>query len=379
MRLADFISQNRGPIVAEWESFAKTLFPGATMTRLQLRDHIDEILSFISNDLQTSQTKAEAVKKSHGESDSSEASADTAAEAHGKLRHDDGFDIVQMVSEYRALRSSVIKLWTTARRALDDSDVIDLTRFNEAIDQALAESVVKFTVKVDYSRDLLLGVLGHDLRSPLGAISMAGILLPRLGELNAKQATIAATIQTCSDRMALIISDLLDLARARQGTGLPVVTQHMDLGELARNMVEETKTQNPERAFEIRIAGDVTGEWDSTRLGQMFSNLLGNAVQYGEKTRPITVIIEGTARSVSIRVHNEGRPIPAEQLTTLFQSFTRGKEPNATNGGSNLGLGLFITSEIVKSHSGTINVSSSEAEGTTFIVVLPRQSTGLLE
>lgn len=374
MRLAEFIRQNNEPIVAEWESFAKTLSPAANMSRLQLRDHIDEILESISVDLETRQTEAEAVRKSHGKSDSGEAHDDTAAEAHGDLRHDDGFDVVQMVSEYRALRSSVIKLWTVSKTALDNTDVKDLTRFNEAIDQALAESVVKFNDKVDYSRGLLLGVLGHDLRSPLGAISMSGTLLRRLGPLNERQEAVTATLMTCSDRMTRIISDLLDLARANQGTGLPVVAKRMNLRMLAEQMVAETKARHIDRDIELEITGDVSGEWDSTRLGQLFSNLLGNAIQYGLKTSPIKVTIGGATDSVAIVIHNEGPPIPAAQLTTLFNSFTRGTEAHATeNAGSNLGLGLFITNEIVKSHAGKIEVCSSEADGTAFIVTLPRR------
>jgi signal transduction histidine kinase len=337
-----------------------------------LRDHIDEILSFISDDLETDQTKAQAVKKSHGKSDSTEAYVDTAAEAHGDLRHDDGFDIVQMVSEYRALRSSVIKLWTASQRLLDNSDVEDLTRFNEAIDQALAESVVKFTAKVDYSRDLLLGVLGHDLRNPLGAISLGSVLLPRLGALNEKQTAVATTIETSSHRMTRIISDLLDLARARHGTGLPVVPKPLDLADLSRQIVDETKIQNPDRDIDLQIIGAVEGEWDRTRLGQMFSNLLGNAVQYGHKSTPIRVTIKGLKSSVCVVIHNQGPPIPAAQLATLFHSFTRGTEAHATTGGSNLGLGLFITSEIVKSHAGRIDVNSSKAEGTAFTITLPK-------
>jgi len=225
---------------------------------------------------------------------------------------------------------------------------------------------------------LLLGILGHDLRNPLGTISMAGVLLPRLGLLNEKQAGLAATIATSSDRMARIISDLLDLTRSRQGTGLPVDPQPMDLGELAVQMVAEAKTQTPDRDIELQIVGDVDGDWDRTRLGQMFSNLLGNAVQYGDKTKPIKLVVEGSGHSVSVVINNDGPPIPAGQLATLFNSFTRGAEPATDDVGSNLGLGLFITSEIVKSHLGTIEVSSSELAGTSFSVRLPRHVDGRL-
>jgi signal transduction histidine kinase len=106
-----------------------------------------------------------------------------------------------MVSEYRALRSSVIKLWTNSNRTLSDAEVVDLVRFNEAVDQALAESVVKFTEKVDYSKDLLLGILGHDIRSPLGAMSMCAQLMPRVGTLNEKQAQLTTQMVDCGTRI----------------------------------------------------------------------------------------------------------------------------------------------------------------------------------
>jgi len=156
MRLSAFIHENKELIIGEWENFARTLAPAANMSRLQLRDHVDAILSFVVKDIESSQTSSEQVRKSHGKSDNPEESKDSAAEIHGDIRQDEGFDIIQMGSEYRALRSSIIKLWTRVQRVLSDEDVLDLTRFNESIDQALAESVVRFVKKVDYSRDLLL-------------------------------------------------------------------------------------------------------------------------------------------------------------------------------------------------------------------------------
>ncbi|MGA9657767.1 MAG: HAMP domain-containing sensor histidine kinase [Asticcacaulis sp.] len=344
------------------------------MSRLHLRDHIDEILASVSEDLKTKQTKAESIRKSHGESDSCPEHMDTAAELHGDQRYDDGFDVVQMVSEYRALRSSIIKLWTESKTTLDNTDVKDLTRFNEAIDQALAESVVKFNDKVDYSRNLLLGVLAHDLRSPLSTISMAGALLGRLGPLNEKQAAVTETFMASGDRMTHILSDLLDLARASHGTGLPIAARPMNIRSLAEHMVAETKTGNPDCHIILEIDGDTSGVWDSTRLGQLLSNLLGNAIQYGYKTSPVRLTIKGTKDLVSLIVHNEGPPIPPTQINSLFNSFTRGPVADvAENVRSNLGLGLFITNEIVKSHAGKIDVRSTEADGTSFVITLPKR------
>ncbi len=375
MRLADFIRENKQPIIAEWESFARTLSPAVNMTAFQLRDHIEQILSFISEDLESPQTARQQISKSHGENDSVDFK-DSAAEIHGNIRHDEGFDIVQMVSEYRALRSSVIILWTKANRTLSDEDVVDLTRFNESIDQALAESVGKFTQKVDYSKDLLLGVLGHDIRSPLGAMNMSAQLIPRVGTLNDKQLELTSQIVNSGTRISNIISTLLDLTRARAGTGLPILKVPMDIGIICRKVIDEIEIQHPDRTILLEITGDVQGEWDITRIGQLFSNLIGNAVQYGTKTVPIDVLIKGDPLGVTISIHNAGDPIPPNQLTTLFNSFTRGESDGNKSGEdiSNLGLGLFISKEIVMAHEGTIKVFSNEQQGTIFSVRLPRVS-----
>ena len=133
------------------------------MTKLALRDHIEEILTFVAADLESPQTKSEQVAKSHGLNPDESDFTRSAAEAHASLRLTDGFDIDQMVSEYRALRASVVKQWTSRQRQLVDTDLDDLTRFNEAMDQAMAESVAHYTKEIEYSRNLFLGVLGHDL------------------------------------------------------------------------------------------------------------------------------------------------------------------------------------------------------------------------
>ena len=140
IRLAEFILKNTKQIISEWEIFARTLTPAATdMTSLALRDHIHELLDFIVNDIESPQTSLEQVQKSQGKKEKD--STTSAAETHAALRLSGGFDIDQMVSEYRALRASVIKLWSAANAQMKNEDIIDLTRFNESIDQELAESV----------------------------------------------------------------------------------------------------------------------------------------------------------------------------------------------------------------------------------------------
>jgi signal transduction histidine kinase len=373
MRLSDFIRKNTPIIIAEWETFAKTLTPAAdSMSDLQLKDHISQLLEFIAKDIQTAQTPIEQITKSQGGSDNTHAQKDTAAETHGELRHASGFNMVQMVSEYRALRSSVIKLWSHENDTWTATDILDLTRFNEAIDQTLAESVLRFMEKVDYSKDLLLGVLGHDIRSPLGAIKMLAHLMPVVGALTQKQNDLLAQINNCSLRVDSIVADLLDMTQARIGAGLSVVRRPIHIDMIAKEIMAEIQVLFPKRTIVLESSGDVAGEWDPTRLGQVFSNLISNAVQYSPEAMPVSVAINGETEGVSIAVHNGGKPIPPARLATLFDSFIRGDVEDNGTGMVNLGLGLFITREIILSHQGHLNVTSSDKAGTVFTVWLPR-------
>jgi len=375
VRLADFIHENTEQIVSEWATFARTLTPAANdMTPLALRDHIQEILDFIVSDIKSPETGFEQIEKSQGGKERS--SITTAAETHAALRLAGGFDIDQMVSEYRALRASVIKLWS-AHTEMNNTDVIDLTRFNESIDQELAESVSHYTKKVSYSKDLLMGILSHDLRTPLGAISMSSQLILNMGGLGERQTLLTKQIFDSASRITAIINDLLDVTRARFGSGLPVIRTPMDMGFVAKQLVDEMRVANPTRSIVLEVSGDVKGEWDKARIGQVFSNLIGNAIQYSFKDSPIAVTIKGRPEEVILSVHNQGLPIHPEKIGTIFDSLTRavtdeGDHPEAVN----LGLGLYITKEIIDSHGGKIDVTSSEDTGTTFTVRFPRDRQG---
>jgi signal transduction histidine kinase len=371
-RLADFVHENTEQIVKEWEAFARTLIPASTnMTPLALRDHIYEILIFIVKDIRSAQTPLEQIKKSRGENKKNQSA--TAAETHAALRLAGGFDIDQMVSEYRALRASVVKLWSATHTHMSPTDVIDLTRFNEAIDQELAESVSHYTHKVGYSKDLFMGILSHDLRNPLGAISMAAHLMLNLGELNERQTMLATQITESTDRTFTIVNDLLDVTRARFGAGLPVIRVPMDMGFLSHQIVEEMRIIHPSRVIVLGVSGDVKGEWGKARIGQVFSNLISNALQYSFKDSPVSVSVKGMDEEVVVSVHNYGTPIRPEKIGTIFNALTRVSGDKKNNSEIvNLGLGLYITHDIVVSHGGTIDVLSSEEKGTTFTARFPR-------
>ena len=373
MRLAEFIRTHMEPIVGEWESFARTLVPAADyMGPLTLRNHIRQILEFVIADMETAQTNAEQVDKSHG--GKPEALHPSAAETHASLRYDGGFNMDQMVSEYRALRASIVKLWNASKPTDTGQYISDLTRFNESIDQALTESINGYSKRLELSRNLFLGILSHDLRNPLTAVYMSSELIARIGTLSERQAMLQSQICDSTNRALEIVTNLLDLTRARLGSGLPIIRDPMDMGFVANQLVDEMRAMHPNREFLLRVTGPVTGNWDKARIGQVFSNLLGNAVQYGFRSTPITIRVEGLPQGVAICVHNEGVPINPDTLGRIFSALTRAQSNEDTKSrpvSTNLGLGLYISKEIVTAHGGTIQVTSTEADGTAFKVFLP--------
>lgn len=372
MRLTDFIRANSSPIIAEWEAFAATLAPaGESMTPHSLRNHIKYILEFIANDIESPQTDAEQVKKSRGENVKP---VDSVAEVHAALRHAGGFNMDQMVAEYRALRASVVKLWGAQVTNATQGDILDLTRFNEAIDQEMTESISYYTSTVEHSRNLFLGILGHDLRNPIGAMTMSAELIAKIGPLSERQKMFVDQILVSSNRAIEILDQLLDLTRARIGSGLQVSREPMDMAFVARQLVDEMRAAHPERTFTIEVSGATEGEWDRPRIGQVFSNLLGNAVQYGFKDPPIQVEIRGGQDEVVVSIRNDGLPIPPDTINRVFDALVRSSAGESGHGQSNnLGLGLYITKEIVSAHGGTIKVTSSEKHGTKFTAVFPRK------
>ena len=313
-RLADFIRQNQPAIIEEWISFAKTRTPASDgMSKLALKDHIVDILKFIAADLESPQTLAEQVDKSHGIESGDGALRNSAAEIHAALRLADGFDIDQMVAEYRALRASVVKQWVAHHNTLASTDLEDLTRFNEAIDQAVTESVAHYTKTINNSRNLFLGILGHDLRNPIGAASMAAQWMERSKmSSDPHHAKMVSELVRTTDRAARILDDLFDLTRSSFGTEIPIKKARADLAVLCQSLVEEMRTIHDAQPLTVTHAGDPTGLFDAARMGQVISNLLGNAIQYSDGSGPVTVIISGDdPDTLRVSVHNFGDPIPA--------------------------------------------------------------------
>jgi signal transduction histidine kinase len=378
MRLADFILANREPILAEWEAFARTCAPASRpMDVAALRDHADAMLTVIAADLATAQSPLEQAEKSKGRAPAAaDTEARTPAEEHGSGRARSGFTVAQMVAEYRALRASVIRLWTASEGVLDASDIEDLTRFNEAIDQALAESILRFSEAVEQAKETFLAILGHDLRTPLGAIYSSAAFLLETAALEEVERTLLARIAGSATRAVTMVGDLLDFTRSRLGNGIPIERAETDLGHVVRDVVDEIAAAHPERPIRVDTRVQQRGRWDAARLRQALGNLIGNAVQHGAEGTAVTVDVREADDQVTVAVHNHGAVIPAEQLDGIFNPMSPGRAPRPGGVGGptgSLGLGLYIAERIVHAHDGHIDVESSEARGTTFTVHLPRQ------
>jgi signal transduction histidine kinase len=320
------------------------------------------------------QTAAEQKNKSEGRGSTSLPAEESPAEMHAVHRLAEGFTINEVVAEYRALRASVVRLWTREMGQADRANLDELTRFNEAVDEALCESIRRYTLRIERGRDLLLGALGHDLRSPLGAMLQSAQYLLRAEPLHSGQTKAATRILNSGTRMKGMISDLLDFATTRLGAVLHLSPTGMDMRESCRAVCEEIAALHPERHIQLDCEGDLHGCWDPSRMAQLLSNLLGNAIQHGAADGPISLRASGSATQVRIDVHNLGRPIPAEQRHRLFEPLTRGalEEIPAPAMERSVGLGLYIASEIAKAHGGTLQLAVSDETGTTFSALLPR-------
>ena len=222
-------------------------------------------------------------------------------------------------------------------------------------------------VLMEEARDRFIGILGHDLRNPLSAIMTSAELLADAG-LSGMFARAVERIERSTERMGAMIGDVLDFARGRLGGGIPVERESCDLGRIAGEEVDEMRQAFPGRAIRCEATGDLSGEWDADRIEQLLSNLIGNSVQHG--VDPITVAVQDAGDIVVVTIHNGGQPIPPATLPRLFEPFQQGA-PGTSEG---LGLGLYIAGEIVRAHQGTIDVRSSEGEGTTVTVALPRRA-----
>ncbi|MCY1077590.1 sensor histidine kinase [Archangium lansingense] len=217
----------------------------------------------------------------------------------------------------------------------------------------------------------LIGIVSHDLRNPLGAISLSASGLMNHAGLDERNAFYARLIFTSAERATRMVRDLLDFTRARLGGGIPLQRRAVDLYALVRQVLQEVGLNHSGREIREHYQDAGRGLWDADRLAQVLSNLVSNALQYSPNEGHVTVSVVGEAEAVWLKVHNIGDPIPDGLLGRLFEPLQRGEE-SPDNSRRSIGLGLYIVDQIVRAHGGTVGVRSSSEEGTTFQIHLPR-------
>jgi signal transduction histidine kinase len=369
MTLSIFIAENVDQILIQWTAFARTLAPKSDLDLAALQDHAKLMLLAVAREMESQQSDAQQQTKSQGHAPLDFDADESAAQLHGNQRYGVGFSLEELVAEYRALRATVIRLWM-AQTAVDEHTLYEVTRFNEGIDQLLAESVSYFSKQLDRARQLFMGVLGHDLRSDLQVIFACTERLERAPSKEKLEKYVPYIRQSANNIHALV-GDLLDVARTRLGGELPIALTTVDGAGVCRQVLAPFRELHANCNFQLQINGDVTGEWDYNRMQQLLTNLVRNAIQHGDAGRQITLSADDDGESVLFKVHNFGPMIPRHLIGHIFDPLRQG---DARTDGSSLGLGLYIADAIAQGHHGKISVTSSEPEGTTFVVTLPRSA-----
>ncbi|HEX4341594.1 MAG TPA: PAS domain-containing sensor histidine kinase [Polyangiaceae bacterium] len=239
-------------------------------------------------------------------------------------------------------------------------------------DLAVQMAALAEKARIQEFQERFLGILGHDLRNPLASMDMGAALLRQRTE-DANSLRIIDRIQTSSLRMSRMIEQIIELTRSRLGGGLPINARPVDLEQVLLSMVEELRAAYPEQAIELSCE-PTTGHWDPDRLEQVFSNLVSNALAHGDPTKPVSIRLRREEGAVIVEIHNHGVPLTEELKARIFDPFRRGDRDSRTQRTAGLGLGLYISNELVRAHGGRMEVESSTAEGTVFRVILPPEA-----
>lgn len=364
MRIATFLELASAQILDEAVAFARTI-PALSQTGDQkLRDHLPQVLVAISADLRTTQRRSESIQKSRGLAP--EGLAHTSAQTHGLLRAQDGINVEQLVAEFRALRSSILRLWL-ATNPMGPEALDDIVRFNEAIDEAVAESVQFHSDERERWRQIFLGVLGHDLRGPLSAVALTIELMRRQALAPAEHTALLAR---GVGRMTSLLDSLLEYNRASLGTGMALQRSAVDLAIVCAEELELQRAAHADVDIRLSVRGEAGGEFDASRVREALANLVSNAVKHGQGMAPVVVTVDGDATVVRVSVDNGGE-LPAQEIESLFEPLRRREGVSSQADRTHLGLGLFIVRQIARAHGG--EVMGSGADGRVrFTLALPK-------
>lgn len=286
------------------------------------------------------------------------------AQEHGGERARlSGYDTTTLIREYQLFRQVLFKMLHQGGVALSHEQREAIAT---SIDSAIRESVTAFALIQSALREQFIAALTHDLRTPLSTVSMAAQVIETRAP-NADIRKLAERITANAQRIEAMTRDLLDCMVFEGGERLPLNIEEFDLALLAYEVAQQTMDRtNTKVLVEFE---SVVGHWCRASLQRALENLLGNAIKYGAPAAPVQLKVGCNELRVQIAVHNEGDPIPAEQLESIFQVYRRARRGQCTKDG--WGVGLPYARRVAESHGGSIIVTSTAALGTTFLIDIP--------
>jgi len=400
MRLTEFIVSHHESILIEWEAFARSIWPAnldsPAADPATLRDDAGAILQASAAEMNSTQTANQQCEKSKGEGDPTRAGVrmDRASEKHGSERYDSGFELWAVISEYRALRASVIRLWRESRPEPHPRDLDDVTRFNECMDQSLTEAVRSYTEEVardretllenerearrdaedaNRAKDMFLATLSHEMRTPLNAIvGWVGIL--RTGGGNPVNLTKGLdVIERNTKAQVQLIEEVFDVSRIVSGKFRLEISE-CDLVELIKAAIDSVRPAAEAKGITLDTQFDSAARQatcDPTRINQVVWNLLSNAMKFTDKGGNVRVALTRDGSDLRITVSDDGQGMSAELLPFVFDRYRQADNSSRRQHGG-LGLGLSIVKYVAEMHGGTVEAQSEgEGIGSTFIVRLP--------
>lgn len=376
-RVTLLLRERKDELLREWTSRLRKdpkIPQACELDDEDLRDYTPKLL----DDLIDSLTQR-AQPGTPGGASGQEIGSSESAKLHASHRLAQRYTLAEELRELGALRAAIVDLCERERVPLGGEEA---QLVHSALDEAMVTAVVEMerASSAELRRDVVLrelfiAILGHDLRNPLSAIRFAAASLLKREDVAGVVARLVQRIAASNERALRMVEEMLDLTRIRCHDGLPLEPKPVDVHAICRQVIMEFESSHPEHTIRLDAQGDGHGVWDPGRIGQLMSNLIGNAVDYSPPEEPVQVKLHGQERIVVLEVNNRGIPIPPDLLPVIFDPFRRGEQQHEDlRRSKGLGLGLFIAKAIACAHGGSIHVTSALDEGTTLRVVLPRSS-----
>jgi signal transduction histidine kinase len=361
---AERLKRNAERIMRCWEELAvKEIAAAGQQETLALRNSLPEYLDQLVDALKTTTDRTEArIKADRFDSE-------RVGRQHGRERAGSvNYTMDQLIREYHFLRRVVCD-------TLEEEVVltpVEREVIVASIEQAVNDAATQFSETLRDIQEKLTHTLAHDLRGPITAAKTSAQLILRRPDDADHCMKTASRICNSMDRLDSMIHDLLDASRIRAGQSLPLKFEECDLDLIARQVADEANFEHGNR-FVVVSRGPCLGYWSESGLRRVLENLTTNAVKYGAPGTPISIGISQTERSVTLSVHNEGKPIPSSEQATLFQQFRRTRSAENKTG---WGLGLTLVQGMTQAHHGKVRVESLDGKGTTFTIELPKDARG---